>query len=840
MQTSNTQRQYRGSERQNSRLSHELQGKRKHSRGREGSGQRIIPTTKRQRLTNSTSPTGLCDECSSICWSGLDEWLDFTGIIQWRGKLVCAVGKRYRNIAADATCPLCRQLRAPWIEPFLRDQGLSQWKEKDFGDEIRIFRNLRHLPHVNDFPTSLKVMRIHNTPYHIAVVPVVRGWKFELRAHIAENGIVVVIPADNHLEAGIFAPKQVPKNFEPGAVSPWLKRCKHHQKLCNPKSPEVKGMKVIDCRRPDPVIRDYRHEYKYVALSYVWGPPVRTETQTTEERSGKLTLPVDSHLKTRPQILQPITTNPRYKPKQATSAMRKPAMAQRLTNSVKPLATTAGRQVNGLLKQLPKNIPLTIRDAIQVTKALGYDFLWVDKYCIDQNNEEEKQLQCSQMGNIYAGSQLTIFALGQDSNAGLPGVSGVPRLWQQQCTTIGQYKFIYTLPDPHHSVHHSPWSTRAWTYQEGLFSTRRLFFTDHQLYFECNAMNCAESFSSNLKHLHIQSGQRFRAFHRAGKFVCGNSNQFSHFEVKRSAANHRKVDIIRRCQYQTRQFTKRELTNKDDILNAYAGIAHFYAKTGAQIYSLAGIIIPFPIAQLQNIGQEYLDHLSYALAWTHRSRNGITHDVPKPEFRKGFPSWSWAGWVGEIGRRTDLPYCWTSQLSSVKIGFRGSDIEDYTWLYRRQPRKQYLLNRLATANVLHFDAHVLDVSNIGFWLRDPNKPSRLIPSYNIHMHMSMGPTDLEMVHQKLKTAQYECVVLGTYGEPRKNIFRAIKLADRKGPKAKNRRIELIERREPDALICLVVYTVKGISYRAGLLKINLNTAGAESWALGAKRSFVLR
>ncbi|KAF7510667.1 hypothetical protein GJ744_006033 [Endocarpon pusillum] len=54
--------------------------------------------------------------------------------------------------------------------------------------------------------------------------------------------------------------------------------------------------------------------------------------------------------------------------------------------------------------------------------------------------------------------------------------------------------------------------------------------------------------------------------------------------------------------------------------------------------------------------------------------------------------------------RRDLPYCWTSHLSSLRIGFRGGDSEDYVWLNRFPRYKQYLIQKLLTANVLHLEA----------------------------------------------------------------------------------------------------------------------------------------
>ncbi|MCJ1404341.1 hypothetical protein MMC11_007566 [Xylographa trunciseda] len=36
--------------------------------------------------------------------------------------------------------------------------------------------------------------------------------------------------------------------------------------------------------------------------------------------------------------------------------------------------------------QLPERLPQTLEDALEFTKAIGEQFVWIDKYCIDQNN----------------------------------------------------------------------------------------------------------------------------------------------------------------------------------------------------------------------------------------------------------------------------------------------------------------------------------------------------------------------------------------------------------------------------------------------------------------------
>jgi hypothetical protein len=59
---------------------------------------------------------------------------------------------------------------------------------------------------------------------------------------------------------------------------------------------------------------------------------------------------------------------------------------------------------------------------------LDIPFLWVDRYCIDQANSEEKHDLIRNMDRIYEGAEITIIAAtGDDPHHGLPGVRGTPR-----------------------------------------------------------------------------------------------------------------------------------------------------------------------------------------------------------------------------------------------------------------------------------------------------------------------------------------------------------------------------------------------------------------------------
>jgi hypothetical protein len=52
--------------------------------------------------------------------------------------------------------------------------------------------------------------------------------------------------------------------------------------------------------------------------------------------------------------------------------------------------------------------PKTVLDAVEVTRQLGLQYLWVDRLCIDQSNVEEKSYLISRMATIYQEAEFTI------------------------------------------------------------------------------------------------------------------------------------------------------------------------------------------------------------------------------------------------------------------------------------------------------------------------------------------------------------------------------------------------------------------------------------------------
>lgn len=131
--------------------------------------------------------------------------------------------------------------------------------------------------------------------------------------------------------------------------------------------------------------------------------------------------------------------------------------------------------------------PQTIEDAILAAKEIGIPYLWVDRYCIDQEDPDECQMMIGNMDKIYSGAELTIIAgSGASPHYGLPGISKPQRPTWRRHLNPGILDFfecptIEVKPDEKAEL----WGSRGWTFQEMLLSRRRLIFLDTQVLLQC-------------------------------------------------------------------------------------------------------------------------------------------------------------------------------------------------------------------------------------------------------------------------------------------------------------------------------------------------------------------
>ncbi|KAM7198325.1 Heterokaryon incompatibility protein (HET) domain containing protein [Rhypophila sp. PSN 637] len=289
-------------------------------------------------------------------------------------------------------------------------------------------------------------------------------------------------------------------------------------------------------------------------------------------------------------------------------------------------------------------VPKVVQHAMTVTRELGKRYLWVDKYCVDQENHDVKAQQIQSMDQIYDGAFVTIFACaGSDSSFGLPGVSGQGRRKQPQVQVSPEISLLSAFPPLHTAVQDSTWMQRGWTYHEAVLSRRALFFTDFQVYYSCSGMTCSEAlpvpeeprsyFRSDLMKSHVDRSIMTDLLVPSPDFICLEPGQ--EFTSDLSPLDILKDHIVR--------YTSRQLSYQEDILNAFRGIL-----SRSPFLSLWGIPISLQNepGDLQASTERDLElgFLRNMFWFPERSSANNQSNAIFP--RNGFPSWSWSGWRG--------------------------------------------------------------------------------------------------------------------------------------------------------------------------------------------------
>lgn len=137
------------------------------------------------------------------------------------------------------------------------------------------------------------------------------------------------------------------------------------------------------------------------------------------------------------------------------------------------------------------------RDAIQLSKALGIPYLWIDSLCILQDDESDWNHQCVMMDKIYGHAYVTFLASASSlcresflhphqhqtqipfQSALIPNREGKIKL-----ATIGiQDRLLSEL----YTDLNSRLSSRGWALQESVLSIRRLVFGFWSIHFLCPA-----------------------------------------------------------------------------------------------------------------------------------------------------------------------------------------------------------------------------------------------------------------------------------------------------------------------------------------------------------------
>jgi hypothetical protein len=329
-----------------------------------------------------------------------------------------------------------------------------------------------------------------------------------------------------------------------------------------------------------------------------------------------------------------------------------------------------GRNVNEQMHQNNEHghffLPRTIEDALKVTLELGFQYLWVDRYCKPRHDDRVKHMQIANMDLIYSCATLTIVAAsGQTSAFGLPGVSRSRFI--QPSINVGEYDLVSALSNPVRDVRNSKWMGRGWTYQEALLSKRRLFFTEKQVYFECGGATFMEAVAEPEDLMFAQADAAMKREIDHGNIGTLQDTRHRLFPADYLSQISEDPWLI---QHRIAEYTVRSLTFESDTLNAFLGILRHFRNPECTISQVWGV----PVLWSSTAKWSAMEGFATGLCWI-----GFFPTTQVIERRFEFPSWSWAGWKMAISPKCCFYRYGFKTPYEIKIGFETEHGKVLDW-----------------------------------------------------------------------------------------------------------------------------------------------------------------
>lgn len=287
-------------------------------------------------------------------------------------------------------------------------------------------------------------------------------------------------------------------------------------------------------------------------------------------------------------------------------------------------------------------LPQTFRDAVFITRQLGFSFLWIDALTIIQDSNEDWRKESVNMGDIFQNAFLTIAAhCAADDSEGFLCTALVQRqafVHREQGCAIGVHRFSNADVD----VTGSGLAKRGWVLQERLLATRTLHFTRGQVYLE-NFMNILgeSGYQEEEPQLQISEQTGTRLIRSAFLSPSDMPQLRRMFGLSSDWGNKRRKPLTKSSHKDGRNsgqittiewlklvemYSRCDLTKDTDKLIAIAGMARkLHSNTG--VAWCAGI---------------WEDYVCEGLLWLR------TIDDLHPSSQPRAPSWSWASWDGNV------------------------------------------------------------------------------------------------------------------------------------------------------------------------------------------------
>jgi len=256
-------------------------------------------------------------------------------------------------------------------------------------------------------------------------------------------------------------------------------------------------------------------------------------------------------------------------------------------------------------------MPRTIAEAVQVTRLLGFQYIWVDALCIIQDDAEDWMAEAARMGNIYSTAELVISAnVTNDCTRPTAGFQTAGIAYQSCFSLEGFFDKVASgvqwdgslgdaaFPAPEkftskeavvlrmahlHSIAgagaYRPLDARGWTCQESLLGRRMLSLTGFECVWTCDeTVDCECGYSQTVLEGQIPDAKR-------GQMWESTLSYRPVQRIRRATVEGQVTDdlpsiaTIRNTWRQlVADYTQREITVESDKLVAISGMARVFGK----------------------------------------------------------------------------------------------------------------------------------------------------------------------------------------------------------------------------------------------------------------------
>ncbi|KAI1742057.1 heterokaryon incompatibility protein-domain-containing protein [Xylaria scruposa] len=296
-------------------------------------------------------------------------------------------------------------------------------------------------------------------------------WALQIAAtngqHLLGDGaILYLFPADVSSKSSVFS-SFTGDSETLGLAKSWFTKCCKSHNACQPKDPRTYPKRFLSIRPGEPIhlVMDSKLQLdhlSYATLSHCWGTAC-------------------------------------------------------------PLTLTTG-SLSNFLSQIPETLlPKTFRDAINLARSFGFEYIWIDSLCIAQDDINEWQQESTKMDDIYQGSTLNISATGaKDGNVGLyftrdsRAMQKIERIripYRSDTETEEHYLDVSAGDVYRDGIENSPLASRGWCLQERFLAPRTLHFAKSQIFWECQEIKCCETFSHGIPRFYRPSNFRPNVIH---------------------------------------------------------------------------------------------------------------------------------------------------------------------------------------------------------------------------------------------------------------------------------------------------------------------------------------